>query len=77
MIRAELRLADIARRRPDPMEAVRAQRLRAAMARVGAALHAHEQGVDGAGRFIVPGPRDPLAEDLWRAEERYSPALDG
>lgn len=75
MIRAEHRLADIARRRPDPMEAVRAQRLRAAMARVGAALHTHEQGLGG--RFIVPGPRDPLAEDWWRAEERYSSALDG
>ena len=43
MIRAEHRLADIARRRPDPVEAVRATRLRAAMARVGAALQAHEK----------------------------------
>ena len=76
MIRAEHRLADIARRRPDPVEAVRATRLRAAMARVGAALQAHEKGLKGRTQ-AVPGPRDPLASDWWRAEDRYSPALDG
>ncbi len=76
MIRAEHRLADIARRRPDPVEAVRATRLRAAMARVGAALQAHEKGLNG-GTLIVPGPRNPFADDWWRAEDRYSPALDG
>lgn len=37
-IQAEYRLADIARRKPDPVEQVRARRLRAAMSRVGAAL---------------------------------------
>lgn len=37
-IRAEHRLADIARRKPDPVEHARAQRLRASMTRVGAAL---------------------------------------
>jgi HD domain len=80
MIRAEHRLADIARRRPDPVESVRASRLRAAMARVGAALQEHEVQVAGGGRVVVPGPRDPrdpLADDWWRAEDRYSPALDG
>jgi len=76
MIRAEHRLADIARRRPDPVEAVRATRLRAAMARVGAALQAHEEALAG-GTVIVPGPRDPLPDAWWRAEDRYSPALDG
>ena len=76
MIRAEHRLADIARRRPDPVEAVRATRLRAAMARVGAALQAHEKGLNG-GTLIVPSPRNPFADDWWRAEDRYSPALDG
>lgn len=40
MIRAEHRLADIARRRPDPLEELRARRLRASMARVGHALGA-------------------------------------
>jgi hypothetical protein len=59
MIRAEHRLADIARRRPDPVEAVRATRLRAAMARVGAALQAHEEELSGGRPVIVPGPRDP------------------
>jgi hypothetical protein len=77
MIRAEHRLADIARRRPDPVEAVRAARLRAAMARVGAALQAHEVHLAGGGPVILPGPRNPLSEDWWRAEDRYSPALDG
>ncbi len=77
MIRAEHRLADIARRRPDPIETVRAQRLRTAMARVGAALHAHEERLGVAGQDIVPEPRDPQAGDWWRAEDRYSPALDG
>ncbi len=38
VVRAEERLEDIARRRPDPVEELRAQRLRAAMARVGEAL---------------------------------------
>jgi len=38
VIPAEERLADIGRRRPDPVEALRAQRLRAAMTRVGHAL---------------------------------------
>ena len=70
VIRAEHRLADIARRRPDPVEALRAQRLRAAMARVGAALHAHERDLAGAGRVTVPVPRDPLADDWWMAEDR-------
>lgn len=37
-IQAEHRLADIARRKPDPVEELRARRLRAAMTRVGAAL---------------------------------------
>jgi HD domain len=76
VIRAEHRLADIARRRPNPVEAVRATRLRAAMARVGAALQAHERGLAG-GTLIIPGPRDPLADAWWRAEDRYTPALDG
>lgn len=55
--RAEARLADIAQRRPGQVEVLRAQRLRAAMARVGAALQAHidvevreEVPVAGAGR---------------------------
>jgi hypothetical protein len=77
MIRAEHRLADIARRRPDPVEAVRARRLRAAMARVGAALQVHEELLRDATRPLVPGPRDPRDDDWWRAEDRYSPALDG
>ncbi len=38
VVGAEERLADIAQRRPGPVEALRAMRLRAAMARVGAAL---------------------------------------
>ena len=38
VIPAEERLADIGRRRPDPVEALRAQRLRVAMTRVGHAL---------------------------------------
>ena len=76
-IRAEHRLADIARRRPDPVEAVRATRLRAAMARVGAALEAHEvQRADGP-PLIVPGPRDQQVVDVSRAEDRYSLAVDG
>ena len=76
MIRAEHRLADIARRRPNPVEAVRAARLRAAMARVGAALHAREQQ-DSSAPVIVPGPRDPQIDGWWPADDRYSPALDG
>lgn len=51
IIRAEERLADIGRRRPDPIEVLRAQRLRAAMVRVGHAL----AGVAG-----EPGPADVL-----------------
>jgi hypothetical protein len=50
VIRAEERLADIARRRPDAVESLRAQRLRAAMTRVGAALSEHvgiQGGPDG------------------------------
>jgi len=50
VIRAEERLADIARRRPDEVESLRAQRLRAAMTRVGAALSEHvgfQGGPDG------------------------------
>jgi hypothetical protein len=77
MIRAEHRLADIARRRPYPVEAVRAMRLRAAMARVGAALHAHEERIAVGSVLHVPGPRDPEAAGWWRVEDRYSPALDG
>ncbi|MDH4016220.1 MAG: HD domain-containing protein [Actinomycetota bacterium] len=46
VIRAEHRLADIARRKPDPLEQVRAQRLRAAMTRVGRAL-AERAGIQG------------------------------
>jgi hypothetical protein len=76
MIRAEHRLADIARRRPDPVETVRAARLRAAMARVGAALHAHEGRSSAAARLHVPGPRDADVSDGWRIEDRYSPSLD-
>jgi hypothetical protein len=75
MIRAEHRLADISRRRPVPVEAVRASRLRAAMARVGAALQAHEEQV--AHGTPVPVPRSSPDADWWRAEDRYSPALDG
>ena len=77
MIRAEHRLADIARRRPDPVEAVRATRLRAAMARVGAALQAHEEELSGGRPVIVPFPRGPLPDAGWRSEDRYSSALDG
>ncbi len=77
MIRAEHRLADISRRRPDPVEAVRAARLRAAMARVGAALQAHEQQVGPGTAVVVPGPRSSQGADWWRAEDRYSPSLDG
>jgi hypothetical protein len=76
MIRAEHRLADIARRRPSPVEAVRAARLRAAMARVGAALHAHEERTSAPAHLLVPGPR--AAEvDVRRVEDRVSTALDG
>jgi hypothetical protein len=49
-IRAEHRLADIARRKPDPVEQVRAQRLRASMTRVGVALSERARmrhGLDG------------------------------
>jgi len=77
MIRAEHRLADIAHRRPDPMESVRAQRLRASMARVGAALEAHGERLDGPTGIIDLDRRGPVADDWWRAEDRYSPALDG
>jgi hypothetical protein len=76
MIRAEHRLADIARRRPDPVEAVRACRLRAAMARVGAALHAHQERTSPAEQLLVPGPRAG-AVDVRRIEGLLSPALDG
>jgi hypothetical protein len=77
MIRAEHRLADIARRRPDPVEAVRAQRLRAAMARVGAALAAHVGHLEAASQVLVPGPRDPRVDGWWPAEDQYGrPALD-
>ncbi len=44
IIPIEHRLADIARRHDDPVEATRAGQLRAAMARVGAALLAAQQG---------------------------------
>jgi hypothetical protein len=71
-IRAEYRLADIARRRPNPVEAVRAARLRAAMARVGAALHAHEAG-GAAGAVVLPGPRAPRTE-VWLSPDPYSPS---
>jgi hypothetical protein len=50
-IRAEHRLADIARRKPDPVEHARAQRLRASMARVGAALSERAETPAGS-----PGP---------------------
>ena len=75
VIRAEHRLADIARRRPDPVEAVRAQRLRAAMARVGAALAAHDEQLSGAARIDLPGPRDPQGGSWWRAEVHLTIAL--
>lgn len=78
VIRAEDRLADITRRRPDPVEAVRAQRLRAAMVRVGVALHAHAQGPGvGAGSVIVLEARDGQLDEWWRAEDRYAPGLGG
>jgi hypothetical protein len=77
MIRAEHRLADISRRRPDPVEAVRAARLRTAMARVGAALQAHAEQVAAGTPVLIPGPRDWQGDDWWRAEDRYGPALDG
>lgn len=76
MIRAEHRLADIARRRPSPVEAVRAARLRAAMARVGVALHAHEERTSAPGQLLVPGPRAGDV-DVRRVEDRLSPALGG
>ena len=46
VIRAEHRLADIARRKPDPLEQLRAMRLRAAMTRVGRAL-SERAGIQG------------------------------
>jgi hypothetical protein len=76
-IRAEHRLADIARRRPNRVEAVRATRLRAAMARVGAALEAHAVHRPDGHTLIVPGPRDAQVVDVSGAEDRYSLALDG
>jgi hypothetical protein len=72
-IRAEHRLADIARRRPNAVEAVRAARLRAAMARVGAALHAYER--PPAGGIALAGPRDP-SHDTWRVDDPLVGALD-
>lgn len=75
MIRAEHRLADIARRRPDPVEAVRASRLRAAMARVGAALHAHEEQVAAGTVVVLPGPR-ASEDDRWRPDDRHGSEPD-
>ena len=75
MIRAEHRLADIARRRPDPVEAVRASRLRMAIARVGAALAAHEEQVAAGTIVVLPGPR--ASRDDWlRPEDGYGPTPD-
>jgi hypothetical protein len=51
VIRAEARLADIAARHPDPAEARRAQQLRAALVRVGRALH-------DADRHLRPVPHE-------------------
>ncbi|HYN56295.1 MAG TPA: HD domain-containing protein [Motilibacterales bacterium] len=70
VIRAEHRLADIARRRPDPVEAVRGQRLRAAMARVGAALAAHDEQIGDTGQVDIRGSRPLPVDTWWRAEDR-------
>ena len=74
LIPAERRLADIARRHPDRGDADRAQQLRAAMGRVGAALLATGQvspvgahdsiGVPGARRLDRAGPTRPEAWDV-------------
>jgi HD domain len=77
MIRAEHRLADIASRRPHPVEVARGQRLRAAMARVGAALHAHQEWLSTPGRVDVPSPREARSGRPWPAGEPSSPPLDG
>ncbi len=69
LIHAEHRLADIARRRPNAVEVVRAQRLRIAMVRVGAALQAHEIGGGAGVQVIVPGSRgegDPQIDAWWQ-----------
>lgn len=56
IIRAEHRLADIARRKAEPVEQLRAHRLRAAMVRVGAALSEH--GTRHVVRHGQPGSRE-------------------
>ena len=57
VVRAETRLADIAMRRPDAVESLRAQRLRAAMTRVGAALADHVGLRDGPDGILTPPER--------------------